>query len=206
MQDFGSLKLLVALLGPSSPLLGPIWSQNGPQNGPKSGPKNAQKFVQKMDPKITPKMPVLGPKMAPKLGSKRPTLLDGSHLGQPSGARWPQDGPKMAQDAQDAPKMAPRWPKIAPRWPQEAPLEALLGPSWGSKLGSRRLRTCAFRLGEMLFFVFGGRLGEEAKPTETKEPREEAKDGQKEAPRGSRGGLGMRDPFRPEVNGRLTGG
>jgi hypothetical protein len=55
MQDFGSLKLLVALLGPSSPLLGPIWSQNGPQNGPKSCPKNAQKFVQKNDPKKNPK-------------------------------------------------------------------------------------------------------------------------------------------------------
>ena len=67
MQDFGSLKLLVALLGPSSPLLGPIWSQNGPQNGPKSGPKSAQKFVQKMDRKITPQMPVVGPKVAPKL-------------------------------------------------------------------------------------------------------------------------------------------
>ena len=83
MQDFGSLRLLVALLGPSSPLLGPIWSQNGPQNGPKSGPKSAQKLVQKMDPKITPKMPVLGPKMAPKLGSKISTLLDPSHPGQP---------------------------------------------------------------------------------------------------------------------------
>jgi len=68
MQDFVSLKLLVALLGPSSPLLGPIWSQNGPQNGPKSGPKSAQKLVQKMDPNITPKMPVLGPKMGYKLG------------------------------------------------------------------------------------------------------------------------------------------
>ena len=137
MQDFGSLRLLVALLGPSSPLLGPIWSQNGPQNGPKSGPKSAQKLVKKMDPKITPKMTVLGPKIAPKSGSKRPTLLDGSNLGHPSGARWPQDGPKMAQDAQDAPKMAPRWPKIAPRWakmPQDAPKMAPrcpeMAPRW----------------------------------------------------------------------------
>ena len=47
MQDFRSLKLLVALLGPSWPLHGPIWSQNGPQNGPKSGPKSAQKLVNK---------------------------------------------------------------------------------------------------------------------------------------------------------------
>ena len=89
MQDFGSLKLLVALLGSSWHLLGPIWSQNGPQNGPKSGPKSAQKLVQKMDPKITPKMPVLGPKMAPKLGSEILALPGGSLLGHPSGARWP---------------------------------------------------------------------------------------------------------------------
>ena len=87
MQDFGCLKLLVALLGPSSPLLGPIWSQNGPQNDPKSGPKNAQKFVQKIDPTITPKMPVLGPKMAPKLGSKIMRNIDPSLLGQSSATR-----------------------------------------------------------------------------------------------------------------------
>jgi hypothetical protein len=130
MQVFGYLKLSMALLGSSWPLLGPIWSQNGPQNGPKSGPKSAQKLVQKMDPKITPKMPVLGPKMAPKLGSKRPTLLGGSLLGQSSGARWPQDGPKMAQDAQDAPKMAPRWPKIAPRWAKMPPRCPKMPPRW----------------------------------------------------------------------------
>ena len=40
MQLFGSLELLMALLGSSCPLLGPIWSQNGPQNGPKICPKN----------------------------------------------------------------------------------------------------------------------------------------------------------------------
>ena len=43
-------------------------------------------------------MPVLGPKMAPKLGSKISILSDGSLLGHPSGARWPQDGRKMAQE------------------------------------------------------------------------------------------------------------
>ena len=89
---------------------------------------------------------------------------------------------------------------------QEAPLEALLGPSWGSKLGSQRLKKCVFRVSETLFFAFGGRLEEEAKPTKAEEPQEEAKDGQKVAPRGSRGGLGMRDPDRPEVEGRLRGG
>ena len=33
MSLFGSLKLLMALLGTSCPLLGPVWCQNGPQNG-----------------------------------------------------------------------------------------------------------------------------------------------------------------------------
>ena len=59
---------------------------------------------------------------------------------------------------------------------QEAPLEALLGPSWGSKLGSQRLKECAFRVGETLFFAFGGRLKEKAKPTKAEEPQKEAKD------------------------------
>ena len=99
MHDFESLKLLVALLGPSCPLLGPIWSQNGPQNGPKSGPKSVQNLIQKLDPKITPKIPVLDPKMVPEMGSKLPRDIGPSHLGHPSGARWPQDGPKMVQDA-----------------------------------------------------------------------------------------------------------
>ena len=39
MQLFGSLELLMTLLGSSCPLLGPIWSQNGSKIGPKSGPK-----------------------------------------------------------------------------------------------------------------------------------------------------------------------
>ena len=117
-------------MGPSSPLLGPIWSQNGPQNCPKSCPKNAQKLIQQMDAKIPPKMPVLDPKMTPKLGLKIPAHIDGSLLGQSSGARWPQDGPKMAQDAQDAPKMAPRWPKIAPRWAKMPPRCPNMPPRW----------------------------------------------------------------------------
>ena len=43
MQEFWSLKLLMALLVPAWPLLGPIWSQNGPQSGPESGPKIVKK-------------------------------------------------------------------------------------------------------------------------------------------------------------------
>ncbi len=67
MQVFGSLKLSMALLGSSWPLLGPIWSQNGPQNGPQNCPKVVQKVVQKTTPKKVNFKPILGPKMGPKI-------------------------------------------------------------------------------------------------------------------------------------------
>ena len=44
MQILGSLKFLMAVVGPSWPLLGPIV----PQNGPQSGPKHVQKLVQQI--------------------------------------------------------------------------------------------------------------------------------------------------------------
>ena len=66
---------------------------------------------------------------------------------------------------------------------QKAPLEALLGPSLGSKLGSQRLEKCAFRISETQCVAFGGRLKEEAKPTKTEEPQEEAADCQKVVPK-----------------------
>ena len=81
------------------------------------------------------------------------------------------------------PPWFPRGPSVVPPWP----LEALLGPSWGSMLGSQRLQTYAFRVGETLLFAFGGRLKEEAKPTKAEQPHEEATFRQKVAPRGSRG-------------------
>ena len=62
--------------------------------------------------------------------------------------------------------------------------------------------TCAVRVGETVFFAFGSRLKEEAKPTKTEEPQEEAKYGQMAAPRGSRAILGMPATDRPEVRGR----
>ena len=68
MQLFGSLESLMAVLGPSWHLLGPIWSQNGSQNGPQSGPKSVQKLVQKMTPKKVNFEPILGPKMGSKIG------------------------------------------------------------------------------------------------------------------------------------------
>ena len=55
MSLFGSSKLLMALLGTSCGLLGPIRCQNGPQNGAqkwsKRGPKRAPKNDLKNDPK-----------------------------------------------------------------------------------------------------------------------------------------------------------
>ena len=81
MQLFGSFKLLMALLGPSWPFLGPIWSQNGSQNGSKSGPESVQNLVQKLTPKISKNEPILGPKLGSKLGkdgeSRVRAFLDG---------------------------------------------------------------------------------------------------------------------------------
>ena len=56
-----------------------------------------------------------------------------------------------------------------------------------------KLQTCAFRVGETLFFAFGGRLKEEAKPTNTEEPQEEATDAQQLAQRGSTPIIGLRN-------------
>ena len=63
MQLFGSLKLLMSLLGASWPLIGPIWSQNGLQNCPKVvpfldllwnnfGSQNGRQNVPKFRPRI----------------------------------------------------------------------------------------------------------------------------------------------------------
>ena len=76
MQFFGSLKLLMVLLGSSCGLLGPIRRQNGPQNGAqkwsKRGPKQAPKNDLKNYPKSADfgsqnglKMGFLGPPKAP---------------------------------------------------------------------------------------------------------------------------------------------
>ena len=53
-----------------------------------------------------------------------------------------------------------------------------------------------------VIFVVGGRLKEEAKPTTTEEPQEEATDCQKVALRRSRGSLGMPATDRSEVRER----
>ena len=100
MQVFGSLKLSMALLGSSWPLLGPIWSQNGPQNGPKVFPEMVQKTI----PKKVIFKPILGPKMNSKMGH----LGGGAARAEPAGALL-----KALVS-----KMAPRWLKMAQDCPK----------------------------------------------------------------------------------------
>ena len=50
MQLFGSLKLLMALLGSSCPLFGRSGPKMGPKMVPKRGPKSDQKMVHKIIP------------------------------------------------------------------------------------------------------------------------------------------------------------
>ena len=104
MQVFGYLKLSMALLGSSWPLLGPIWSQNGPQNGPQNCQKVVQKMVQKTTPKKVNFKPILGPKMGPKMG----------HFGG-AAARAQEAGAILNALVF---KMAPRWPMMASSSPR----------------------------------------------------------------------------------------
>ena len=70
MQVFGTLKLLIAFLGASWPLLGRSGPKTGPQNGPQSNPKVAQKLVQKWTQHKQKKQfcrPVLGSRLGPKI-------------------------------------------------------------------------------------------------------------------------------------------
>ena len=89
MQVFGYLKLLMALLGSSWPLLGPIWSQNGPQNGP----RNCQKVVQKIVQNTTPTKIDL-----PQNGLSWRARGTGSGSRSYFKSSCFQDGPKMLQD------------------------------------------------------------------------------------------------------------
>jgi len=68
MQLFGTVKLLIAILGSSCPLSGPIWSQHVSKMGPNTGQKSYQQVARKMIPKISQKNAHFGPqKWAPKL-------------------------------------------------------------------------------------------------------------------------------------------
>ena len=97
----------MALLGSSRPLLGPIWSQDGPQNvpksGPKSDPKNVQKIIQKMTQQFTRNKQILGQQMDPKMGN----LGEDRQQSQEAGAFQKALVPKMAQDGLKSPKIAP---------------------------------------------------------------------------------------------------
>jgi hypothetical protein len=104
MQVFGYLKLSMALLGSSWPLLGPIWSQNGPQNGPQNGQKVVQKMVQKTTPKKVIFKQILGPKLGPKTAQN----LGAGSRAEPAGALL-----KALVF-----KMAPRWLKMASSSPR----------------------------------------------------------------------------------------
>ena len=104
MQVFGYLKLSMALLGSSWPLLGPIWSQNGPQNGPQNCLKVVPKIVQKMTSKEVIFKPILGSKLGPKIGN----------FGE-GAARSERDGALLEALVF---KMAPRWLKMASRSPR----------------------------------------------------------------------------------------
>ena len=104
MQVFGYLKLSMALLGSSWPLLGPIWSQNGSQNGPQHGPKVVQKMVQKTPPQKVIFRLILSPKMGFKLG------LNPCHHSQSQ-----MTGAILKALVS---KMAPRWLKMAPISPR----------------------------------------------------------------------------------------
>ena len=107
MQDFGSLKLLVALLGTSSLLLGPIWSQNGPQNGS----QNCQTVVQTIVKTTTPKHVIFKQILAPKMCPKIRHFGGATAQADPAGdllkgflffSRWLQDGSRWPQVAQDS--------------------------------------------------------------------------------------------------------
>ena len=107
MSLFGSSKLLMALLGTSCGLLGPIRRQNGPQNG-------AQKWSKR------------GPKRAPKNDLKNdPKSADfGSHFG----GSWGGPGGVYLVDPRGF------WALLGLlglSWPLLASLGALLGLSWG---------------------------------------------------------------------------
>ena len=97
MQFFGTLKLLMALLGPSWP--GRSGPKMGPQNCPKSHLKSVQKLDQLIIPKITKNAAILGPEMVPKMD---------------------QDGEPGATEVSKK-LLAPRCPQDVPGWPQGAP-------------------------------------------------------------------------------------
>ena len=123
MQVFGYLKLSMALLGSSWPLLGPIWSPSGPQNGSQNNSKVVPKIVQTTIPKKEDFKPIVGPKMGPKIC----IFGGGPPRANPAGALLKAlvFGSKMAQGGLKKPKIA-SW---EPFWVSRGSL----GRPWTSK-------------------------------------------------------------------------
>ena len=148
MQLFGSLELLMALLGSSCPILGPIWSRNESKMGPQSCPKSNQKVVQKTTPKITKEMQILGPKsywfqraFGVLFGVIFKILSTGMVFGEqeaifcrqawcfvdmlktrgPRRPRQAQDGPRQVQDGSSHAQHGPRQAQNSLRQAQDVP-------------------------------------------------------------------------------------
>ena len=104
MQVVDTLKLLMALLGPSWRLLGRSGPKMDPQNCSKNDPASVQKLVQKITPNIPKNKVILGPEIEPKINQ------DSEAGAQSQAAR--------AILEVLGPKMPPRWLKMAPRGPR----------------------------------------------------------------------------------------
>ena len=136
MQVFGTLKVLMAFLGPSWPLLGQSVPKMGPQKLPKSNQKIIPKLIQTCTQRLTKKrLPILSHFWSPDWAQTQPrnpcrahseiwTLIFKTLLF----SRWPQDGAKWSLDAPRSSQDGARWPQHDPRWPQD-------GPRWPQDIG-----------------------------------------------------------------------
>ena len=111
MQVFGSLKLLIGLLGPSRLLWGRFRPQNWSQNGSKSSPKSNEKLVPKMVPTMAPKWLQFGPQYCPKMVPKMVPKWFQSFQGLQDVPKTTKEGPRCPKIAQDS----PRRPQDSPR-------------------------------------------------------------------------------------------
>ena len=122
MQVFGTLKLLMAFLGLSWPLL----ARSGPKIDPRNCPmvQKLPKVGQKIDLETSNKTvnleqfsgPIFGPLMVPN-SEQTPTVSNVPVLTGPVfrvEPRWPKTTLRW-------PKIVPKWAKTLPRWPKMAP-------------------------------------------------------------------------------------
>ena len=123
MHVFRSLKLLAALLGSSSPLHVPKWSQNEPPNLS----THCQKLVQNITPTNYQNIANFGLQICTQNWQtlrSRGTAIFGRRFQKKT---WSQDAPNMTQDCL-------KWPKIGPSWPKKGPK---MLPKW-SKIASTK--------------------------------------------------------------------